>query len=46
MLQDIKYRKDQDLLVLPTDAALFDDEAFRVINQDQFLNCEDPGSIH
>lgn len=28
--KDIKERKDEDLLVLPTDAALFDDPSFRV----------------
>lgn len=30
LLQDIKERKDEDLLVLPTDAAIFDDPSFRV----------------
>lgn len=29
-LQDIKERKDEDLLVLPTDAVLFDDPSFKV----------------
>jgi L-ascorbate peroxidase len=29
-VQDIKERKDEDLLVLPTDAVLFDDPSFRV----------------
>jgi len=28
--QDIKERKDEDLLVLPTDAALFEDPSFKV----------------
>lgn len=28
--QDIKERRDEDLLVLPTDAALFDDPSFKV----------------
>lgn len=28
--KDIKERKDEDLLVLPTDAAIFDDPSFRV----------------
>uniref|UniRef100_A0A0D9VH05 L-ascorbate peroxidase n=1 Tax=Leersia perrieri TaxID=77586 RepID=A0A0D9VH05_9ORYZ len=30
MLQDIKEKRDQDLLVLPTDAALFEDSSFKV----------------
>lgn len=29
-IQDIKEKKDEDLLVLPTDAALFDDPSFKV----------------
>lgn len=28
--QEIKERKDEDLLVLPTDAVLFDDPSFKV----------------
>ena len=28
--QDIKERRDEDLLVLPTDAVLFEDPAFKV----------------
>lgn len=30
VIQDIKEKKDEDLLVLPTDAALFDDPSFKV----------------
>lgn len=29
-IQDIKEKKDEDLLVLPTDAALFEDPSFKV----------------
>lgn len=29
-LQDIKEKRDEDLLVLPTDAALFEDPSFKV----------------
>lgn len=29
-LQDIKEKKDEDLLVLPTDGVLFEDPAFKV----------------
>jgi hypothetical protein len=35
ILQDIKEKRDQDLLVLPTDAALFEDPKFKVISDDQ-----------
>ena len=31
IFQEIKEKRDQDLLVLPTDAALFEDPAFKVI---------------
>jgi len=30
-MQDIKERKDEDLLVLPTDGVLFEDPSFKVI---------------
>jgi L-ascorbate peroxidase len=30
MFQDIKEQRDQDLLVLPTDAAIFEDPSFKV----------------
>ena len=29
-IKDIKEKKDEDLLVLPTDAALFEDPSFKV----------------
>lgn len=29
-IQDIKERRDEDLLVLPTDAVLFEDPGFKV----------------
>lgn len=29
-MQDIKERRDEDLLVLPTDAAIFEDPSFKV----------------
>lgn len=32
ILQEIKGKRDQDLLVLPTDAALFEDPTFKVNN--------------
>lgn len=32
-LQDIKEKRDEDLLVLPTDAALFEDPSFKVNNK-------------
>lgn len=31
-MQDIKEKRDEDLLVLPTDAALFEDPSFKVEN--------------
>ena len=48
-LQDMKFlnqlpwkeRADQDLLVLPTDAALFEDPAFKVTTWARFVTCED-----
>lgn len=30
-IKDIKEKKDEDLLVLPTDAALFEDPSFKVM---------------
>lgn len=30
LMQDIKEKRDEDLLVLPTDAALFEDPSFKV----------------
>lgn len=38
ILQDIKEKRDQDLLVLPTDAALFEDPKFKVISDDQLYD--------
>ena len=29
-IQDIKAKRDEDLLVLPTDAVIFDDPSFKV----------------
>jgi L-ascorbate peroxidase len=29
-MQDVKERRDEDLLVLPTDAVLFEDSSFKV----------------
>ena len=52
-LQDMKFlsqlpwkeRADQDLLVLPTDAALFEDPAFKVTTWARFVTCEDRACI-
>jgi len=30
--QEIKEKRDEDLLVLPTDAAIFEDSSFKVTN--------------
>lgn len=36
LCQDIKHRRDEDLLVLPTDAVLFEDSSFKVKPCDDF----------
>ena len=40
-----KERADQDLLVLPTDAALFEDPSFKVTTWARFVTCEDRACI-
>jgi L-ascorbate peroxidase len=35
--QDIKERRDEDLLVLPTDAVLFEDPSFKVKQNEVWL---------
>jgi L-ascorbate peroxidase len=37
LYQDIKERRDEDLLVLPTDAVLFEDASFKVKQNEVWL---------
>jgi len=36
-IKDIKEKKDEDLLILPTDAALFEDPSFKVMQLEFYL---------